>query len=173
LPDPSATRASIGPVVTSVKQALTGFSPDVVLTVAGDGVTGHPDHITCHQAVLEAVRLVATEERKVPLTLGGCVRTKDVRAAWERLAPLGPIRPPGDAGIRGCPPGADLLTVRVDEFAVRAKRNALDTYTPGLGTQSLDALAAGRTPVGDGVLLRAIAEVAGMDREFFWPLRPG
>jgi LmbE family N-acetylglucosaminyl deacetylase len=173
LPNPSATRAPIGPVVTSVKQALTEFSPDVVLTVAGDGVTGHPDHIACHQAVVEAVRLVATEERKVSLTLGGCVRTKDVHAAWERLAPLGPTRPPGDGGIRGCPAETDLLTVRVDEFAMQAKRNALDTYTPGLGTQPLDALATGRTPVGDGVLLRAIAEVAGMDREFFRALRPG
>ncbi|MEQ7125449.1 PIG-L family deacetylase [Actinopolymorpha sp. B11F2] len=168
-----AEAGAIGPVVACVKQTLTEVSPDVVLTVSDNGVTGHPDHITCHQAVRQALGLLAAEGRKVPLTLGGCVRTKDVRVAWERLALLTPTRPLGEGGIRGCATEEDLVALQFTEPSVQAKRTALDAYAPGLGTQPLAALVAGQTSVGDGVLLRAIAEVAGMDREFFQPLVHG
>ncbi|MEQ4208080.1 PIG-L family deacetylase [Actinopolymorpha sp. B9G3] len=168
-----AEAGAIAAIVACVKQTLAEVSPDVVLTVSDDGVTGHPDHITCHRAVRQALGLFAAEGRKIPLTLGGCVRTKDVRAAWERLALLTPTRPLGEGGIRGCAREEDLVALQFTEPSVQAKRTALDTYAPGLGTQPLDALVAGQTSVGDGVLLRAIAEVAGMDREFFQPLVHG
>lgn len=172
-PDSLAEAGANAPVVACVKRTLTDVSPDVVLTVSDDGVTGHPDHLTCHQAVRKALAQLAAEGGKVPLTLGGCVRTKDVRTAVERLAMLTPTRPLGDGGIVGCATDQNMVTFQLTESCVHAKRTALDVYAPGLGTHSLDALVAGQASVGDGVVLRAIAEAAGMDREFFQPLRPG
>jgi LmbE family N-acetylglucosaminyl deacetylase len=36
-------------------RALETMRPDIVLTVGSDGLTGHPDHIACHNAVARAL----------------------------------------------------------------------------------------------------------------------
>lgn len=172
-PAGSLAAAELSTVAVAVKDALTAFRPDVLLTTAEDGVTSHPDHVCAHRAVLAAVddlpgpSAAAGGAVKVPLTLGGCVRASDVAAAEERLRGITPGRPIGGGGIRGVPDNAVDLTLRLPPAAVRAKQAGLDAYSDGLGTRPLADLVAGRHPVGNGVLLRAVAEEAGWDREAF------
>jgi LmbE family N-acetylglucosaminyl deacetylase len=151
---------------------------DVLITVDEDGVTGHPDHVRTHAAVVHAVDELARQGAPVPLTLGGCVRSVDVTAAVGLLRDLAPQCRPG-SGIRGVREVSNLsgvsglLALRLPPEAMRSRRAALDVYADGLGSRPLEDLVEGLTYVGDGVLLRTIAEVAGFDREFFRILRPG
>ena len=172
--------APFGDVVRAVRDVLSQTRPDVVVTVSPDGVTGHPDHIRVREALdgaLDALRFAAGA---VPVTLASYVRLRDVRAATKLLGRLTAARPIGGGGVRGVVDettgndvsaekmtGVETVVVRLSPAAVMAKRAALDVYHHGLGTQPLDALVAATAAVGDGVLLRTIAEVAGMDREWF------
>jgi len=151
----SLASAPLSEVVTAVNAALTAASPDVVLTVGPDGVTGHPDHVRMHEAV-------ATALPPGVLGLGACVRRSAVEAVREQL------RADGDGGIQGVP--GDPVSFVLPHEAAAAKRAALDCYHAGLGTAPLEDLVSGR--VGDGVLLRAIFEIDGMDTERFLVVRP-
>ena len=169
----SPAAADLASVVAVVKESLTAFGPDVVLTNDADGVTRNPDHIRAHDAVVAAIEeLEASGPGTRPLTLRGCVRAADVRRAVEVLGHLTPARPIGNGGITGVPDDACLVEIRLSPQAVRARQGALDSYGEGLGSQPLRALVHEDRPVGDGVLLRAISDLAGPDRELFRPLVP-
>jgi LmbE family N-acetylglucosaminyl deacetylase len=178
--------APLDDVVRAVHDEITTTRPDVLVTVSPDGVTGHPDHIRTREAVDRALDALSSRGGSLPLTLASYVRRTDVETATTLLGRLTAAVPIGGGGIRGVPDesgpeesrpdesstdesSADTSTVVVglSPAAVRAKRRALDVYHRGLGTQPLDALVADADAVGDGVLLRTIAEVAGMDRERF------
>lgn len=172
----SLAAAGLGELARSVRATLTARPVDVLITVDEDGVTGHPDHVRTHAAVVHAVDELARQGAPVPLTLGGCVRGADVMAAIRLLSDLAPGCRPGP-GVRGVADGSDLLALRLPPEVVPARRAALDTYGDGLGSRPLERLVGGQvggqTDVGDGILLRAVGEVAGFDREFFRTLRPG
>jgi LmbE family N-acetylglucosaminyl deacetylase len=146
----SLAYAPFADVVAVVKDTLTTHSPDVVLTVGPDGVTNHPDHVRMHDAVVAALPADV-------VGLGSCVRRSSVEAARALL------RSAGDGGIHGVE--GEVLALVLPDEAAHAKRAALDCYYAGLGTAPLDALTTGRD--GDGVLLRAIFEVEGMNVETF------
>ncbi|NYH93375.1 PIG-L family deacetylase [Actinopolymorpha rutila] len=157
-------------IAEAVRHLVTDYRPDVLVTVDADGVTGHPDHVRAHEAVQRALDLLG--RTGVPaLTLGGCVRSEDVVTARERLSGLVPDREIGTTRIVGTS-ADDVMAAEWSPEAGAAKLAALDAYAPGLGTAPLTDLVPGRSPVGDGVLLRAIAEVAGPPCEYFRPLRP-
>lgn len=146
----SLAHAPLSEVVDVVNTVLTERSPDVVLTVGPDGVTGHPDHVRMH----EAVAAVLPGE---VVGLGACVRRSSVHAARAELGS------PGDGGIRGVT--GDVLAIESPDASAAAKRSALDAYHPGLGSAPLAELTTGR--IGDGVVLRAIYEVEGLNVETF------
>lgn len=163
--------AALDEVARVVGDELATTRPDVVVTVSPDGVTGHPDHVRAREALDRALDTGSVHSRPVPVRLASYVRRTDVEAATTLLARLTSVRPiAGGTGVRGVAddtPDEDAFVVRLSSAAVRAKRAALDVYGGGLGTRPLDELVAGTSAVGDGVLLRTIAEVAGMDREWF------
>lgn len=168
----SLAGAAVGELAGSVLTTLTARPVDVLITVDEDGVTGHPDHVRTHAAVVRAVDELARQGAPVPLMLGGCVRSADVVAATRALSDLAPGCRTG-SGVRGVDEESDVLTLRLPPEVVPSRRSALDIYDNGLGSRALEVLVKGRTDVGDGVLLRAVAEVAGFDREFFRALRHG
>jgi LmbE family N-acetylglucosaminyl deacetylase len=157
-------------IADAVKNLLTEYRPDVLVTVDADGVTGHPDHIRAHEAVLAALDLLGFTGTPA-LTLGGCVRAGDVAAARERLAGLVPGGEIGTTRIVGTSV-SPLVRADWSLDAGAAKLAALDAYAPGLGSTPLPELVPDEPPVGDGVLLRTITEVAGPSHEYFRPLRP-
>ncbi|MGW5359077.1 PIG-L deacetylase family protein [Actinopolymorpha pittospori] len=157
-------------IAVAVKDLLTEYRPDVLVTVDADGVTGHPDHIRAHEAVLAALDLLGPTGTPA-LTLGGCVRADDVTTARERLAELVPGGQIGTTRIVGTSERG-LLRTAWSPDAGAAKLAALDAYAPGLGSAALPDLVPDEPPVGDGILLRTIAEVAGPPHEYFRPLRP-
>lgn len=154
----SLAAAPLPEVVAAVREFVTAYEPDVLVTNDVDGVTGHPDHVRVHEAVL-AVR------DAVQVVLAGCVRSVDVRAATERLAALAP---PGTAigsgGVHGV--ADDVLELDPALPARESRAAALDSYYPGLGSRPLEDLVDPTGHIGDGLLLRAIADAAN-HREYF------
>lgn len=58
----SLTSASVTDLVEVIADQIDKIIPDVVLTVGPDGLTGHPDHMLIHQAVVSAAA-----PREVPI----------------------------------------------------------------------------------------------------------
>lgn len=143
-------------LVEAVRRALGEVKPDLVLTVGSDGLTGHPDHVAIGAAVREAADGV----------LGARLRAADVVAAGERLVGLvGGERQVGSGRVLGVVDGIVLEGMRAGGEAEERRRQALDVYRAGLGTLPLDQVLGGR--LGDSVLLRAVLDVAGWDRDLF------
>ncbi|MFD2077545.1 GlcNAc-PI de-N-acetylase [Actinopolymorpha cephalotaxi] len=166
----SLAAGDLAELAEAIRELVADHRPDVLVTVDADGVTGHPDHVRTHEAVQRALDLLGRTGTPA-LMLGGCVRSDDVATARERLAGLVQGREIGTTGIVGTS-AEDLVAAEWSAEAGAAKLAALDAYAPGLGTAPLAELVPDRPPVGDGVLLRTIAEVAGPSREYFRPLRP-
>jgi LmbE family N-acetylglucosaminyl deacetylase len=153
----SLAAAPLDEVVAAVAEFVEAYEPHVLITNDPGGVTGHPDHIRAHEAVLAARGSVA-------VMLAGCVRAADVRKAVDRLSTLAPGRPIGSGGVNGV--DADVLELDPDDQARQARATALDTYYPDLGSRPLEDLVDPAGHVGDGVVLRAIADAAA-HREYF------
>lgn len=162
--------ADLAEVTAVVGKLLETHAPDVLVTVGPDGVTGHPDHVRAHDAVVEALRELPGPR---PLTLGACVPASAVRQAVERLRVLAPGRRIGDGGVRGVevPSGPDdagtLVELRLPLTAGEAKRKALAAYYPQIATEPLEALIDPTQDVGDATLLMTVAELTGYDTETF------
>ncbi|MET9022685.1 PIG-L family deacetylase [Actinopolymorpha sp. NPDC004070] len=165
----SPAAGDIAEIAEAIRRLVAAHRPDVLVTVDVDGVTGHPDHVRVHEAVQRALDLLGPADTPA-MMLGGCVRSEDVATARERLAGLVPGGEIGTTQIVGTS-ADDVVAVSWSSEAGAAKLAALDAYAPGLGTAPLTGLAPDRPPVGDGILLRTIAEVAGPAREYFRPLR--
>ncbi|GAB2611054.1 hypothetical protein GCM10027269_79240 [Kribbella endophytica] len=164
-------------LVGAVRRALGEVRPELVLTVGSDGLTGHPDHV----AIGAAVRAAADN------VLGARLRAADVVAARERLVGLvggerqvgsGRVLGVGDEVVleevpgEGRRAGGEVVLEEVPSEGRRAggeaeerRRRALDVYRAGLGTLPLEQVLGGR--LGDSVLLRAVLDVAGWDRDLF------
>jgi N-acetyl-1-D-myo-inositol-2-amino-2-deoxy-alpha-D-glucopyranoside deacetylase len=154
----SLAAAPLADVIAAIREFVAEVGPDVLITNDADGVTAHPDHVRVHEAILAT-------DASVPVILAGCVRADDVATASHRLRSLAPGARIGSGGIRGVR-GDGLLALDPTCPARKARAAALDLYHPGLGSEALEDLVDPATRVGDGILLRAIAEAAGQ-REFF------
>lgn len=154
----SLAAAPLADVVAAVREFVAETQPDVLITNDADGVTGHPDHVRMHEAVMAG-------RGRVPAILAGCVRADDIEAASRRLGSLAADARIGSGGIRGVP-DAGLLEFEPTLPARDSRAAALDVYQPGLGTKPLEELVDPTADVGDGVVLRAVADAAGW-REFF------
>lgn len=158
----SLAAAPLVDVVAVVREILERYPSDIVITADADGVTGNPDHVLVHDAVV-----AAGPEAEV---WHACVRADAVRRATERLRTYAPDSQIGSGGIVGVPSDTELLEVELPLHARDSKVAAMDCYAPGLGSGPLSELVRAGAPVGDGVLLRAIVDV-GADRELFRTVR--
>ncbi|GAB3416842.1 PIG-L deacetylase family protein [Flindersiella endophytica] len=155
----SLAAAPLEEVVAAVAEFVAAFEPHVLITNDASGVTGHPDHVRAHEAVLAAAG------GRVPIVLAGCLRATDVSAAVERLGALAPGQPIGSGGVSGVDE-ADVLELDPATQARESRAAALDGYYPGLGSRPLEDLVDPAGRVGDGVVLRAVADAA-RHREYF------
>jgi LmbE family N-acetylglucosaminyl deacetylase len=170
-------------LVDAVRRALVEVRPDLVLTVGVDGLTGHPDHVAVGSAVREAAR-----GRKVEV-LGARLRAVDVAAGQAELGrlvaqsgtPGGETARIGSGRVVGV--GNEVALVEVGEAGVSPeaeygsnssaaeieprRRAALDVYREGLGSLPLRDVVRGQGRLGDSVLLRAVLDARGWDRDFF------
>lgn len=154
----SLAAAPFADVVAAIREFVAEVGPDVLITNDADGVTGHQDHVRVHEATLVA-------RTSTLVVLAGCVRADDVATASHRLRSLAPGARIGSGGIRGVR-GDGLLALDPTGPAKDARAAALDVYQQGLGSAALEDLVDPAVGVGDGVVLRAIAEAAE-HREFF------
>ncbi|MEU4193850.1 PIG-L family deacetylase [Kribbella sp. NPDC026611] len=145
-------------IAEEIEMAVLAVEPQLLLTVGSDGLTGHPDHIAISQAVQLAL------ERVHCRTLGARLRAQDVRAG-EQLLQQFVAGQPGSGRMVGCGPETPLedLTTTRDQ----RRRQAMDEYYPGLGTQPLEELTKTHNPSSDGLLLRAVYDATSWQTDRF------
>jgi LmbE family N-acetylglucosaminyl deacetylase len=149
--------SELGEVTTAVERSIGELQPELVLTVGSDGLTGHPDHIAISQAVQ-----LASRDR---LALGARLRTQDVEAGHQLLQQLLPGEQVGSGHVIGCTTALQEIA-GAPEVGVR-RRKALDLYYDGLGTQDIAELVTTYGRRGDSLLLRAVFDASGWDRDRF------
>jgi LmbE family N-acetylglucosaminyl deacetylase len=132
-----------------VARAIREVSPQLVLTVGRDGLTGHPDHIAISQAV----------RRQPCYALGARLRAQDVQAGHDHLQQLLPGEQVGSGLVTGCTTALQEIS-GTPEIAARRAR-ALDQYYDGLGTTPIQELVGTYGRRGDALLLRAVFDVSG------------
>ncbi len=146
-------------VVEEIARGIREVSPDLVLTVGSDGLTGHPDHIAVNHAVRRALRRVPCR------ALGARLRAKDVRAGEQLVRALLPDEQVGSGKVVGCPDGTALE--EISGAPELQRRQALDQYYDGFGTQALPDLVTTYGGRGDGLLLRAVFDASGWQQDRF------
>jgi LmbE family N-acetylglucosaminyl deacetylase len=155
--------AEPGEVAEEIKRAVEEFSPELVLTVGSDGLTGHPDHI----AISRAVQLALKDQQC--RALGARLRARDVRAGEQLVRELVPDEPIGSGRVVGCTDDTPLEEITgIPELR---RRQALDQYYDGLGSKTLPDLLATYGGRGDGVLLRAVFDASGWQQDRFEVLK--
>ncbi|MET9779222.1 PIG-L deacetylase family protein [Streptomyces sp. NPDC006367] len=158
----SLTRATVDELAAAIVPHVEAVAPQAVLTVGSDGLTGHPDHILMHRAVLQAVG------RTAPV-YGASVRAADVAEGRRRLAKALPRVRIGPGWMRGSD-RKDLITFRapVCDTGMR-KRSAMNVYLPMGGGDRLEDLAPFSPKPGNSLLLRGVLDVTGFGVERYEP----
>jgi N-acetyl-1-D-myo-inositol-2-amino-2-deoxy-alpha-D-glucopyranoside deacetylase len=151
--------ADQGEVAEVVERTVRAISPELVLTVGSDGLTGHPDHIAVSRAVQLAVQGHPCR------TLGARLRAEDVRAGEELVRQLLPDEQVGSGQVVGCPDSRALE--EISGAPELSRRRAMDQYYDGLGTKALPELVTTYGGRGDGLLLRAVFDAAGWQQDRF------
>ncbi len=59
LPDGGLSEISLSKLAQPIARAIWQLKPEIIITFGADGLTGHPDHITVHQATTLAFEVVA------------------------------------------------------------------------------------------------------------------
>lgn len=148
-------------LATPIADAIDTLQPDVLLTVGPDGLTGHPDHIACHNAV---VRALETATHRPRAALGAVLDQRVVTAASKTARRL-TGRPVGSGRVAGVSIGSEVITVTGPPMTETWRRRALDAYVPGLGTSKKTELDPDLVGAGDSVLLRFVLDTAGWNRD--------
>jgi LmbE family N-acetylglucosaminyl deacetylase len=156
----SLTSASVDELAAAIVPHIKEVAPQAVLTVGSDGLTGHPDHILMHQAVLRAVGGAA------PI-YGASVRAADLAEGHRRLAQILRGTPAGSGRMTGST-RTDLLTFRAPGFVSAKKQAAMNQYGP-LGWPRLEEVVHSYPGRGDSLLLRAVLDATGFDVERYEP----
>jgi LmbE family N-acetylglucosaminyl deacetylase len=149
--------AEPGELTEAVERAIDAVQPELILTVGSDGLTGHPDHIAISQAVQQAERPCRA--------LGARLRAEDVRGGEQLVRELLPGEHVGSGNVVGAPAGTALEVMA--GASEERRRQALDQYYDGLGTQPLPELVKTYSSRGDGLLLRAVFDAAGWQQDRF------
>ena len=146
---PHVSQADPARLKRAVERTLDEHTPEIVLTVGADGLTGHPDHVAISRAVREAVH-----DRTIPGGAWGAqLGVADVQAGARLVAPFATNRQVGSGRLTGTHAPLATFDVAAEEAS---RRGALDVYVQGLGTGDLRRLVREADRVGDGLLLRAM-----------------
>jgi LmbE family N-acetylglucosaminyl deacetylase len=150
-------------IAEKIEAAMLAVAPQLLLTVGSDGLTGHPDHIAVSRAVRVALGRVHCH------ALGARLRAQDLQAGQQLLRQYttGQI---GSGRMLGCDSVLEELTTTRDQH----RRQAMDEYYKGLGTEPLHQLAERHDSRSDGLLLRAVYDATGWQTDRFealsaWP----
>ncbi len=152
-------QADPGQVAAEVAVSVRELSPELVLTVGRDGLTGHPDHVAVSRAVGLAVR------HEPCRALGARLRAQDVQAGRELMQQLLPGKQIGSGRVLGCLDNSGLE--RFSGAPEDRRRRALDQYYEGLGTQPLVELVQTHNSRSDGLLLRAVFDATSWQQDHF------
>ena len=144
-------------LAAEVEKAVRELDPELILTVGRDGLTGHPDHIAISQAVQRALQHVSCR------TLGARVRAQDVRAGEQLVQQLAPGPQIGSGHVTGC----DTPLEEISGGSEQRRRQALDEYYDGLGSEPLEELIHVHRSSSDGLLLRAVFDATGWQQDRF------
>lgn len=154
-------------LASAVRECLTRMQPDLVVSFGSDGLTGHPDHVAISRAVRTAMLLDGAPRGG---SLGSRVRSTHVDAAHGQLRTIAPTATIGSGRMTGT--DAQLISIDVSKSAPR-RRNALDSYMPGLGTLPLETLVERSQRIGDSIVMRAVFdEMAWASESFEWLFPP-
>jgi LmbE family N-acetylglucosaminyl deacetylase len=154
----SLTSADPGELADALMPHIRDLRPDIVLTVASDGLTGHPDHILIHHATVCAANACRTP------AIGSYLLPDDIARGHALLTDVLPGIAVGSGRMTGITP-TERTRFEAPLEAAGVRRAALDHYTPGLGTLPLDKLVATHRGRGDGLLLRAVYDAIGWNVE--------
>jgi len=162
-PERTIATASLEDLAAPVAQAIESLCPDVLLTVGPDGLTGHPDHIACHDAVRHALGQSVHTPR---LALGAVLDRRAVQTGYETAATtLG--QAVGTGNVTGVHLDPATITITGPAGTESRRRRALDEYVPGLGTADPSSLDVKRIGSGDSALLRFVLDISGWDRDHY------
>ncbi|WP_372348359.1 PIG-L family deacetylase [Streptomyces sp. KL116D] len=150
----SLTSANPGDLADAIASHIRDVSPDIVLTVASDGLTGHPDHILVHHAAVSAAHACRTP------VFASYLLPDDITRGHALLAGFLPGVTVGSGRMTGLTP-VKRAPFEAPPQAGAIRRTALDHYAPGLGTLPLGELVASHPGRGDGLLLRAVYDAVG------------
>ncbi len=148
------TSANPGDLADAIASHIRDVSPDIVLTVASDGLTGHPDHILVHHAAVSAAHACRTP------VFASYLLPDDITRGHALLAGFLPGVTVGSGRMTGLTP-VKRAPFEAPPQAGAIRRTALDHYAPGLGTLPLGELVASHPGRGDGLLLRAVYDAVG------------
>jgi LmbE family N-acetylglucosaminyl deacetylase len=133
----------------AVERVVEKHDPHMALTVGCDGLTAHPDHL----AIARAVRDVFRDQTLPGGVWGARLDRKDVDAGLHLLRHYCGDRQVGSGRVTG----TDAALTVLDVSAVKVqRREALDSYSGGLGTRDLKVLIDASDRIRDSLLLRAI-----------------
>lgn len=145
-------------VAAEARNAIDRYEPDLVLTVGPTGITGHPDHRAMFAAVTTALAGPGWKPRRA---LGAVLRDVDLATAAQVVS-----FPDDRERLTGIPEADVAVRVDLPSALTRKHREAMNVYHPGLGTKTLDELAASGLS-GGAIALRAIFDLTGGTAEYY------
>lgn len=157
-PELTLAAAPLDDLTTAIVTTIEAVKPSAVLTVGREGLTGHPDHIACHRAVVAAVGRLAEPGL---VCLGAVLNAKDVTTARHTSRQLTGV----EVGT-GRTAGSDTShSIRLNgpPNTEARRRAAVDVYAPGLGTFDIGGLMKTADPGSDSLLMRLVLDYRGWD----------
>jgi len=155
-------------LAAAIRQAVDQVQPELLLTVGSDGLTGHPDHLAVHDAARRALKMPGWQPSRA---WGARLRRADVCAGRQLLGRHLGVQGVGSGRVRGADDGTVLHPVECTPEEADRRKEALDCYSPGLGTTPLDAFLAGYPGRGDSLLLRATFDATTWRRDYYEDLQ--
>jgi LmbE family N-acetylglucosaminyl deacetylase len=143
----------------AINRTLSDLTPDLILSVGSDGLTGHPDHIAIATALHRAQRLCPV--------LGARLRATSIDKGHQLLQQLLPGEQVGSGRVQGVPDDVQLQAFAGGAEVAQRRRAALDQYYPGLGSQDLPTLLKTYPRRGDSLLLRAVFDASTWSSDEF------
>ena len=133
----SLAGAQVATVAAAVRSALDALEPQMVLTVGPDGLTGHPDY---------------ADVRAVGAVIDQCGYDSGYAGGFEYVA-----------GV----PAAQIAQTIYGSDAELARKQAMDVYLDGLGSDPVEQLVRRYNLRGASLVLRVLFDRVGWDTDRF------
>jgi len=155
-------------LAAAIRRAVIEVKPELLLTVGSDGLTGHSDHLAMHDAARRALKLPGWQPSRA---WGARLHRADIRAGHQLLGRHLGGQGVGSGRVQGADDGTVLHLVECTPEGADRRRDALDCYSPGLGTAALDGFLANYPGRGDSLLLRATFDATTWRRDYYEDLQ--